>query len=456
MNRRKTGGLLAVLLAVFCWLTGCSVIEPQGLMQPPRPTSDKQHIYAALREVVDSWNFTLKYPRTGEYRSAIILHDLTGDGEDEAIVFYQEDGGVITVVFLRRNGGGWEPFSTDRSSATQIDRVEFADLDGDGAPEVLIGWGNAVTSQSELNVYAYEAEPGEMKRMGGQETRPFFTYNELVLEDFDGDGSTEIFTASLGTAEVPANAKLFGISRDRKFEVYSSVDLDRDVSQYNHVSVGTLNGKVMGVLLDGTTSSAQVVTELVYWDESEQVLKAPFENDSGNQTSNPTARRAPVYSECVQGKLRFPILELMPGYPPDEEAASAYLTHWYSYEPSGGIQYEATEYLHLTDRYRLTLPQSWLGHVTIQADLEQHSITVYEWEQGLSDAGQTGSRKDALLRLWAISKSEWNALEHDGSVFLLLESGSTVYVASFPNPGNPLALTQEQMQQAIAPYEPGG
>ena len=44
-----------------------------------------------------SWQL-LKYPKTGEYRSAIILKDLNGDGEEEALAFYRI--GRKTAAFI--------------------------------------------------------------------------------------------------------------------------------------------------------------------------------------------------------------------------------------------------------------------------------------------------------------------------------------------------------------------
>ena len=137
--------LLMLFAVLCCFLTGCSVVgmEPQGLMQPPRATGDKQNVYDALEQVVGNNSFALKYPRTGEHRSAIIMHDITGNGVEDAIAFYQVDqektpGTVIT--FLSKKDKDWILVGSYQSTAIQVDRVAFGDVDGDGVDEVIVGW----------------------------------------------------------------------------------------------------------------------------------------------------------------------------------------------------------------------------------------------------------------------------------------------------------------------------
>lgn len=451
--------LLMLFAVLCCFLTGCSVVgmEPQGLMQPPRATGDKQNVYDALEQVVGNNSFALKYPRTGEHRSAIIMHDITGNGVEDAIAFYQVDqektpGTVIT--FLSKKDKDWILVGSYQSTAIQVDRVAFGDVDGDGVDEVIVGWGNAVTGISEVSAYTYDSAAGKMNEIGASDSASKQFYNELVLADFNGDGSVEIFTASLGTAEYPANGKLLGISKDNKFEVLSSVELDRDVNQYNHISVGQVDQNTVGVLLDGTKTSSQLVTELVYWDKTNQVLKAPFDSSSTAQNVNPTIRKIPIYSESQEGndQLRFPILELMPGYPADELDSSAYLTHWYRYDTASGMTLrESTHYISLKDHYSLSIPQSWTGKVTAQADEDKHTVTFYEWKVA-NETNQTGSRGDALLKIQAVSKNQWETMKTDDSLFLLMEKEDIVYVGSIPNEGNRLALTAEQVKADLAPF----
>lgn len=453
---------LLVLGMLCALLTGCSVVglEPQGLMQPPRATGDKQNVYDALEQVAQNQNFALKYPRTGDYRSAIIMHPVSDPERDDAIALYQvKDGETagIRITFFSKRGSVWTDVGTYQSSASQVDRVAFGDLNGDGRDEVVLGWGNGVTSLAELSVYVFDPASGTIREVTSGDTSVRQFYNEFVLVDLDNDGTQDIFTASLGTAEHPANGKLLSLSKEEKLEVLSSVNLERDVIQYSHVSTGKVDAQTNGLLLDGTTSSSQMLTELIYWDASQQVLRSPFASEetsppAAHSPANPTIRKAPVYS-ALRGDpplLQFPMLELLPGYPADEQDPDAFLTHWYHYDTKTGTTVQDdVQYLNFTNRYAFTIPQSWLKTVTAQVGEDRQSVTFYQWEKA---AGQTGSRGDALLKLQAVPRESWGSLEQDASVFLLLEMGDVRLYAFSPNPANPLSLTPEQLRLQVSPF----
>lgn len=68
---------VAMALMLALTLSGCSFVglDAQTLMRPPKPTGEKADIHALLESKTDG-KMTLKYPRTGDYRSAIITHDV--------------------------------------------------------------------------------------------------------------------------------------------------------------------------------------------------------------------------------------------------------------------------------------------------------------------------------------------------------------------------------------------
>ena len=78
----------AVALAVL--LSGCAMagLDPQTLMRPPRSTGDRESIHQVLEEKTNN-RLNLQYPRRGDYRSAILMHDLSADGSEEAVGLYQ-------------------------------------------------------------------------------------------------------------------------------------------------------------------------------------------------------------------------------------------------------------------------------------------------------------------------------------------------------------------------------
>lgn len=88
----------------------CSGFNPvtEELMKPPRLTAEQKEIDDALHDAVIASNISFKYPKTGDYRSAFVFHDIDGDGEEEAIVFYAVNFNDYTrLSIMDRIDGQW-------------------------------------------------------------------------------------------------------------------------------------------------------------------------------------------------------------------------------------------------------------------------------------------------------------------------------------------------------------
>lgn len=99
-------------LAVCCLLlSACSSFQPNltDLMQSPKLTEEQAEIYEALTNAADVSDVQLKYPKSGDYRSAFVMFDLDADGEDEALVFYNMPswGGNVRIMVLDHQQDEW-------------------------------------------------------------------------------------------------------------------------------------------------------------------------------------------------------------------------------------------------------------------------------------------------------------------------------------------------------------
>ena len=108
------------------------------------------------------------------------MHDFTGDGVKDALGFYAKEDRSVVVQFLVKQGGHWEAAATFENTATQVDRVCFADLYGDGREDVLIGWGSTAGTTGRtaaVSAYLYEdggvteSPPGHLRRNGRHRLR---------------------------------------------------------------------------------------------------------------------------------------------------------------------------------------------------------------------------------------------------------------------------------------------
>ncbi|WP_411677265.1 FG-GAP repeat domain-containing protein [Caproicibacter sp.] len=438
----------AVLTALFLMLaslSGCSFVglDAQSLMHAPKPTGENEADIQNLLESTAGGKMTLKYPSAGDYRSAIIKHDIYGNRNDEAIAFYQkgDDTSGINIMFMRRTNGTWESMGTFNNPASKVDRVCFGDLDGDGKDEVVVGWGSSLNNTGDICVY-YNKN-GQM-----QELKLSQSYTEMAVMDFDGDGRDEIFTASVSVGDQPASAQLLRV-KDGSIEQMGSAPLDSGVTKYVSVLTGLINAKQVGIVLDGTKSADTMVTELLYWDKKTGTLRSPF-YDPKTKTAKSTERNTSVVSKDINGDriIEVPMVTLMPGYSGKTSDDSAYLTSWFRYDTDTSTLFRVMSmFINYSDGYWFSIPDMWRGKTTAKLDPSSRTVTVYEWlTTQKNKAGFTGS---PLLTIQTFTRKEWEQGEGTKNYFELLESDNSVFAASLPSPDNPLSMTKSEVLEAF-------
>jgi len=425
---------VAMALVLALTLSGCSFVglDAQTLMHPPKPTGEKADIHALLESKTDG-KMTLKYPRSGDYRSAIITHDMCGDKNDEAMAIYQkgDETSGTNIMFMKKDGK-WVDMGSFSNPSAQVDKVCFGDLDGDGKDEVVVGWGSSLNNTSTICVYYYKN--GKMNELQLEQA-----YTELAVMDFDGDGRDEIFTANVSVGDQPALARLFRV-KDAAVEVMGSCRMDSGVTKYASVQAGLINEKQNGIVLDGVKNADSLVTELLYWNKKSKVLESPF-YDAKTQTANYTMRNTSVVSKDINGDkiIEVPIVSLMPGHSGEKTDDTAYITNWHRYDTQTNTFVRVMSMvLNYSDGYWFLMPDMWRGKVTTKMDTATRTITFYEWKAAGKNLGTAGA---ALLKIQVFSQKEWDSGTGTAGFYKLLDSDNAVFAASSPSPDNALSLS---------------
>ncbi|MGN1320066.1 MAG: hypothetical protein ACI4U6_02995, partial [Acutalibacteraceae bacterium] len=130
MKAKKLFCLLLVI-CMFLSFTGCSLFDSNNeLVSPPELTGEMYPIGKALRESAGN-DYNLKYPTTGDRRSAIVLEDVDADGMFEAFAFYSTNEDEMThmhINIIRQNGDDWISVDDQTIVATGVEKVDFCDL----------------------------------------------------------------------------------------------------------------------------------------------------------------------------------------------------------------------------------------------------------------------------------------------------------------------------------------
>ena len=426
--------IAAVLTA--CLLSGCNItgLDAQTLMRPPKATGDREAIHTALEESVQG-NLILKYPTRGEYRSAITMYDLTGDGVEEAIAFCEapEENSGIQIAIVGKQEEEWSLLGTFVSTAMQVDQVAFGDIDGDGRNEVVVGWGSALSGANSISVYSWSGQSLTETVFPG-------SYSEMAVLDFTGDGRDEIFAARLATTESPIAEALIMNLQEGTPTVCGSAILDSTVTKYVSISKGFLEAGRPGIVLDGQKNANTYITEVLYWDADQQSMKAPFMDTNSNYTE----RNIAVLSQDINNDslIEIPIVSQLPGTGDSATDENAYLTNWYHYDCDENtvVRIFSTS-INATEGYRLMIPEAWRGRITTQTTASKREVTFYEWV--VSDEYPNGVLGQALLQIRVFTGEEW---ENSPSGYTILgERDNKVYAMALPHPENELSMQAEDV-----------
>ncbi len=446
-KRKRRNFLLGIFLSVSLFFTtGCSTfsgLSAEGTMRPPRPTGEKSAIYSVL-ETAAGGTFTLKYPSRGDYRSAIIMEDLNGDNQEEAIAFYQkaDEAGGISILFIQKSGDSWQSMGGFTNASSQVDKVAFGDVDGDGIRDVVVGWGNAQTGTS---LCVYSLNKGKMKELNLDQS-----YSQMAVMDFDGDGFEEIFTANVALGEQPALSSLLRL-RSGAIEIMGTAAMDKTVIRYINMQTGLLNESQYGIVLDGARSSAGYVTEVVYWNKETKTLVAPL-LDEKHQNVSFTVRANNVLSRDVNGDsiIELPIATLLPGITAQNAVETSYVTDWMRYDtPSNTLERVMSTVTNSADEYWFLIPDMWKGAITTEYTQEIRSMTFYRWEEEDPEQNQKAGKGKPLLQIRVFTEKQWSMSEEAKGYFELLENNSLVYAARNLSPQDDLSMSDSDVRNSF-------
>ena len=78
--------------------------------------------------------------------------DLDGDGEEEAVAFFRRanDKKPMKIYIFKAAGDNYERYAVIEGTSNQIYSVNYADLDGDGRKEILVGYKSSSDVQLSL------------------------------------------------------------------------------------------------------------------------------------------------------------------------------------------------------------------------------------------------------------------------------------------------------------------
>ncbi|MCQ4021990.1 MULTISPECIES: hypothetical protein [unclassified Ruminococcus] len=448
MNKKIKAIAITALILAGTMLTGCASggFDNSNLLRPPRTTGDKAQIQEIIEEKAGG-DYTLKYPKDGSYRSAIIDKDLDGDDVNESIVFYKPSGNEepTRILLIKNFGGTWKDIGDYPGGNTDVDKVEIGDITGNGTLDVIVGWSDKNGSVCTLSAYiVQEKTTAELKVKD--------TYNEFMLADMNGDKKQSIMLFSLVSESADANVKMLQYDDESKsIFTRSSVAMSNAANQYLNFRFGKATKVTSGIFVDTFGVSGESETQFIYWDKKSSNLVNPLYVQSDDKTSlNPTIRPS---NEAVctdideNGLTDIPILTLMPHNSNEGTKLVAFQTTWNSYTPSTDTLSPLIETVTNAEKgYYFIIPDEWKGKVTARNSISGNSLTFYLWNKTSDNDSNNdsdnenetdteyaeGSLGDKLLTIQVFSAQEWTNTKNNDYIEVG-DYGDIVYTVNIPS-----------------------
>lgn len=427
---------VAVAILLIFLLSGCSVFSfnEYNIMCPPKATGNKAHIQKLI-DKQSKGSYTLKYPKNGNNRSSIIMHDIDFDEEEEAIAFYSDkEGEHIHALFVEYENDEYVIVDDILLEVSALDRVDFADLNADKKSEILIGCASTTSSQNALSVYSYNSDDS-------QKVKAFttsYTYSSLVTGDFNSDKKDDVLLISLYSGDIASKATLLTHNNSSLSEI-GSTELDSNITALANVQYGQISYGTYGAFIDGISSAGDYTTQVVLFDKSAPALLNPLFSYSGY---NLTRRSTQVCSTDFNKDelIDIPVCSLMEHSEKENADSVSRRIDWSNFNAETfALASAQSAIICPKDGYVLTIPQKWSENVTARYDESLRETTIYQYAYVSNEF----KLQDKIVTIKAYSDDNFNK---DNSGFTeFMRAGSTVYAYSIGNADKYLTVSGDEI-----------
>ncbi len=411
--------LCVVAVTLAAMLCGCSLdlLDNTADLRPPKATGSEAEIQDCIDEL-SGGSYTLKYPNTGDYRTAIIMYDIDGDNTEESIAFYMTDDKTagINIAVLDKGADGTWYASMFSSSYSEIDRVFFCDLDGDGTHEPVIGWNNYGAQPSYIT--AYVKSGSAYKELGIEQT-----YTDAVAGNFTDNNFDSIMLFSLESTAQSACAALITMNDQKdNLKLASTADMDSNVVEYESITKGYVDKSTIGVVVDGRDASSHSITQVLYCDYSSNLVN-PFLEDTALR------RDTGLVSTDINldGIIEIPTYSKMSSGEDEDDSEVSSCVIWNTCD-TDNQSLEDVMYTIYNESGGYLIEISYEEYLNYTARQSGSALSVYEWD------GDTGELGSLMFTVTAFAQEEYTSqvsaeytqlAEDDGTVYAVrTESGS--------------------------------
>ncbi len=424
--KKRIGILISIISVLLLW--GCQMRTVDEMYMPPKRSDD----FNSLQRVIEKSMNGLEYsaPLSGDNQQIVQMVDLDGDGEKEALL-YAAGGSELPlhILIFSLKGEEYVHTQTIDLAGSAFDKVEYAQIDGIGGMEIIVG--TQVSNQVSRSVSVYRFSNAEAEQMITA------NYLNFLTVDLNSNGKGELFVIRSGTTETDRGVVELYSHNAGVMERSVELTMSETVSKLKRILVGQLGDGKQAVYVASAVDEDTLITD-VYTLVDNTFTNVSLSNESG--TSMKTMRNYYVYADDIDADGIMELPELIPMRSIDMawRNGNQYLIRWYSMSSDGTEQNKLYTYHNFIGGWYLQIPQVLASKITV-VDLG-NVCDFYVWEEG---------RALKVLTVHTLTGPNRESQSTEENRFVLQKTESAIYSATLDEWAVNYGISQETVLRSF-------
>ena len=412
---RKLSVVLSALTLCALFLSGCMFGSVDEMYALPKSSQ----AYVDLQTKINAEKGAAEFiaPLSGENRQTIQLVDMDGDGVQEAVTFFRDassDKPLKLVIFRQDDRGSYQVSTRIEGVGTEIESVEYLDLDDQPGKDILVGWQASASLHTLVGYTLSGAQTLEILRGA---------YSRYLTADLDGDDHQEVILAQT-EGSAPAHLRLeYYDGHQGGMELVNTAQLSEGVTDISSWTSGDLEGGVPAVFVTSYLEEELLVTDV--FTAGEEGLRN-ISLDRNPRRSGSTFRSSAGVRPADRNGDGF--TEVPMGVPVSAYGESAgdqfWWLDWMRYRPDGSSQKVMTTYQSTDGSWYLEIPDAWTGEFAMS-----RQENTAEGVRSVTFARKEGENIDPFLTISGLSGGDRADHARQDGQFTLYADNTTVYTA---------------------------
>ncbi len=258
--------IIALVLSLVL-LTGCTGFANKdsimNLLSSPKLSKRENEIVTAIKNYLGQ-DIILKYPKKGKNISPVLMADLTGDGNEDAVVLYgaPSSGGNIHLAVLSFDNEHWQVIYESEGYGSEVHSIDFVSLSSHTPNQIIIGYTFSDSSEKFMTVYTFSgnSKPNVQVQF----------CQDYMIYDVTGDGLNDLILAGLNSDNKNTKLMVFSIGEDAKLSAIADKKLSVPNAHVTNISYSKNDfSNSKAIVVDYYDSYYRVATLGVYFEDNQ-------------------------------------------------------------------------------------------------------------------------------------------------------------------------------------------